>query len=161
MTNVRERVFIEAPYAQAVEAFEARLGLVQGQNDGRCMLTLVASVAGGVGIGRDVAAQTQRLPGGSNFTSHYRIAWEAGSTPRGIPTPGFDGSITLRSGEDYDECELELGGSYEPPGGVAGKIFDDVFGRNVARATLGSLLEGVRRALHAEHERVEAGKHAG
>ena len=161
MTNVREHVFIEAPYSQAVAAFEWRLGLTPGQSEGRCVLTLVAPVVEGHEIARDVTAETKRLPGEANFTARYALSWDAGRTARGIPTPGFAGSITLRAGEDYDECELELDGRYEPPGGIAGKIFDDVVGRQLAHATLGALLDGVRRELRAEHERVEAQKHAG
>jgi hypothetical protein len=161
MAQVHELVYIEAPYVQAVAAFECRLGLAPGQSEGRCVLALVAPVAGGREIARDVTAATNRVPGTANFTSQYRIAWDAGRTARGIPTPGFEGTITLRAGEDYDECELALDGRYEPPGGVAGKIFDDVVGRRVAHATLGSLLDGVRRELRAAHERVEAQKRAG
>jgi len=159
MTAVRERVYIEAPYVQAVAAFEHRLGLEAGQSEGTCVLALVAPLAEGREVARDVTAATKRVPGTANFTSQYLIAWTAGRTSRGIPTPGFDGTITLRAGEDYDECELELDGRYEPPGGVAGKLFDDVVGRRIAHATLGSLLDGVRQELRAAHERMESGKH--
>ena len=159
MAVVRERVFIESPYVHAVAAFERRLGLEQGTGDGHCVLTLVAPLAEGREVARDVTAATTRLPGTANFTSQYRIAWTAGQTSRGIPTPGFEGTITLRAGEDYDECELALDGRYEPPGGIAGKLFDDVVGRRIAHATLGSLLDGVRQELRATHERIEASKH--
>jgi len=158
MTVVRERVFIEAPYVQAVAAFERRLGLGPGESDGRFDLALVAPLAEGREIARDVTATTKRIPGTANFTSRYGISWSAGRTARGIPTPGFEGTITLRAGEDYDESELELDGRYQPPGGVAGKLFDDVVGRRVAHATLGSLLDGVRRELRAAHQRTEAEK---
>jgi hypothetical protein len=158
MAVVRERVYIEAPYVQAVAAFERRLGLEPGQSEGECLLALVAPLAAGREVARDVTATTQRLPGTGNFISTYRVAWPTGRTSRGIPTPGFEGTITLRAGEDYDECELELNGRYEPPGGIAGKLFDDVVGRRIAHATLGSLLDGVRQELRAAHERIEAGK---
>jgi hypothetical protein len=161
MTVARERVYIEAPYVQAVGAFERRLGLEPGKGDGRCVLALVAPLAEGREIARDVTAATKRVSGTANFTSQYHIAWSAGRTSRGIPTPGFEGTITLRAGEDYDECELELDGRYEPPGGVVGKLFDDVVGRRIAHATLGSLLDGVRRELRAAHERTEAEKRGG
>jgi hypothetical protein len=142
MAVARERVYIEAPYVQAVAAFERRLGLEPGQAEGECVLALVAPLAAGREVARDVTATTQRLSGAGNFISTYRVAWPTGRTPGGIPTPGFEGTITLRAGEDYNECELELDGRYEPPGGVAGKLFDDLVGRRIAHATLGSLLEG-------------------
>jgi hypothetical protein len=158
MARIRERVYIEAPYVQAVGAFERRLGL-EHLGEGRCLLALVAPLAEGREVARDVTAATKRLPGTANFTSHYGIAWGVGRTSRGIPTPGFEGTITLRAGEDYDECELALDGRYEPPGGVAGKLFDDVVGRRIAHSTLGSLLDGVRAELQASHERIEVAKH--
>ncbi|MDB5072036.1 MAG: hypothetical protein JWM87_3147 [Candidatus Eremiobacteraeota bacterium] len=158
MTVVHERVFIESPYVQAVGAFERRLGLEHDRDEGRAVLALVAPLGEGREVARDVTATTKRLPGTANFTSRYGIAWSAGQTSHGIPTPGFEGTITLRAGEDYDECQLELDGRYEAPGGVAGKLFDDVVGRRIAHATLGSLLDGVRHELHAAHEQVEAGK---
>ncbi len=161
MTEVRERVYLEAPYVQAVGALERRLGLEPGAGEGRCVLALVVPVAPGREIARDVTAVTQRIAGTENFTSRYSIAWTAGQTSRGIPTPGFEGTITLRAGEDYAECELELGGRYEPPGGVAGKLFDDVVGRRIAHATFVSLLDGVRRELRSEYEKTEAAKHGG
>ncbi len=160
MSVVRERVYIEAPYVQAVGAFERRLGLEVGRADGRCVLALVALVAEGRELARDVTAATKRLDGAANFTSRYGIAWPAGRTARGFPTPGFEGTITLRAGEDYDECALELDGRYEPPGGAAGKLFDDVVGRRIAHATLGSLLDGVRADLRTAHEHMETAKHA-
>lgn len=159
MAVARERVYIEAPYVQAVGAFERRLGLAHDGTEGEAVLVLVAPLAEGREVARDVTATTKRLPGTANFTSRYRIAWPAGRTSRGIPTPGFEGTVTLRAGEDYDESELELDGRYEPPGGAVGKLFDDVVGRRIAHATLGSLLDGVRHELHAAHERMEAAKH--
>jgi hypothetical protein len=158
MTSVHERVRIESPYVQAAGAFERRLGLERGEDEGRCVLALLAPLAEGREIARDVTATTTRVPGTANFTSQYRIAWTAGRTLRGIPTPGFEGTLTIRAGEDYDETELDLDGRYEAPGGIAGKIFDDVVGRRIAHATLGSLLDGVREELRAAHERTEAQK---
>ena len=159
MTHIREKVYLEVPYVQALGAFERRLGLEAGEEPGRCALTLIVPLANGREVARDVVAVTKRISGSANFTSHYSIAWAAGRSARGIPTPAFDGTIVLKAGADYDESELELEGRYEPPGGVAGMFFDEVAGRRIAHATLGSLLEGVRRELGAAYERVEAGKH--
>ena len=158
MTTVHEEVTFEAPYFQAAEALEQRLGLERGRPEGRSVLTLIAPLAEGRDLVRDVTATTKML-GGANFASRYELSWPAGTTRRGIPTPGFDGILTLRAGEDFDESQLVLDGGYTAPGGVVGRIFDDVVGRRVAHATLGALLDGVRRALRAEHERIEAQKH--
>ena len=159
MSVTDERVYIDAPYTHALGAFERRLGLEHGATEGRCELLLVAPVADGRDIAREVAARTQRLPGAANFTSHYHIEWDSGLTPRGIPTPGFAGTLTLRAGEDYSECELELHGRYDPPGGIPGMLFDSMVGRRIARATLGALLDGVGRNLSDAHRKIEAWKH--
>jgi hypothetical protein len=158
MATIRERVYIESPYVQAVDAFERRLGLKAGEAQGTCVLALVAPLAEGRELARDVSATTKRLADAANYTSRYGITWVAGTTSRGIPTPAFDGILTLRAGEDYNESELELQGRYEPPGGAVGKLFDDVVGRRIAHATLGSLLDGARADLRASHEQMEAAK---
>jgi hypothetical protein len=157
MAAVREQVTLEAPYVQAVPAFERRLGLVGGTADGRCSLQLIAPVGAGREVARTVEARTERLPE-ANYTARYGIRWDAGTTRHGIPTPGFDGSLTLRAGEDYRSCEIVLEGSYEPPLGAAGVLFDELAGRRIASATMGALLEGVARELEHEHRDIEAGK---
>jgi hypothetical protein len=158
MSVVNERLFIEAPYTQARGAFERRLG-IPPHGDGTCVLTLAFPVAEGHEIARVVTATTQRLPNTANYTSHYLIAWDAGRTARGIPTPAFSGTLTLSAGEDYSETELKLDGRYDAPDGAAGRAFDELVGRRIAHATLSALLNGVGAELREEHERIEAGKH--
>jgi hypothetical protein len=158
MSSVHERVFIDAPFVQAVGAFERRLGFAKGSDDGRCTLTLVAPISDKRELARDVAATATRVAAPSNFTATYRIGWPPGAAARGIPTPGFEGTITLRSGETYEECELRLDGAYDPPEGLVGVMFDTIIGQRLAHATLGALLEGMRADLRADHERTEAQK---
>lgn len=159
MSTVQERLFIEAPYTQAAVAFERRLGLAPGTAQGKCTLALVFPVAEGREIARVVTATTERIASGANYASRYRIAWDAGRTARGIPTPAFMGTISLSAGEDYSETELKLDGQYDPPGGAAGRAFDDLVGRRIAHATMGALLSGVGDELREAHERIEAEKH--
>jgi hypothetical protein len=159
MSLVQERLFVEAPYTQARGAFERRLGLAAHGDHGTCVLTLAFPLAEGREIARTVTATTQRLANTANYTSHYLIAWDAGRTARGIPTPAFTGTLTLNAGEDYSETELKLDGRYDAPGGAAGRAFDEVVGRRIAHATLSGLLSGVGDELRAAHEAVEAGKH--
>jgi hypothetical protein len=158
MSVIRERVYVEAPYTQAVGAFERRLGLARGERHGTCALTLTLPVSEGREIARAVTARTERLAAARNYTSRYAIAWDAGRTARGIPTPGFTGTLTLSSGEDYSETSIELDGTYEPPGGLAGRAFDELIGRRVAHATLAALLGGVGEELHAAHQEIESKK---
>jgi hypothetical protein len=159
MSVVKERLYVEAPYTQAQSAFERRLGLPVGGDRGTCVLTLPFPVGEDREIARVVTATTERLPNAANYTSHYRIAWEPGQTARGIPTPGFTGTLTLSSGEDYGETELKLDGRYDPPGGVVGRAFDELLGRRIAHATLSALLSGVGDELRVAHENIETAKH--
>jgi hypothetical protein len=160
MSAVHERLYIEAPFTQAVGALEGRLGLGAGHESGTCVLTLVAPGPEGRDLARVVTAHTQRIAEAANYTSRYTLRWDSGHTPRGVPTPGFEGTLTLGAGQDYGECALDLEGRYEPPGGAAGKIFDEVVGRRIAHATLSALLDAVGQELQREHEVIEAAKHA-
>jgi hypothetical protein len=96
MATVHERIFIEAPYTQAVGAFERRLGLAIGAENGTCTLTLVLPAGAGHEVARVVTAATTRVAGNANYTSHYAIVWPSGNVD-GIPTPGFAGSLTLEA----------------------------------------------------------------
>jgi hypothetical protein len=159
MSVVKERLFVEAPYTQTRGAFERRLGFAPGAGHGESVLTLPFPVGENHEIARVVTATTERLPNDANYTSQYRIAWDAGRTARGLPTPGFTGTLTLSAGEDYGETELKLDGLYDPPGGVVGQAFDELLGRRIAHATLSALLNGVGEELRVAHEYIEAGKH--
>jgi hypothetical protein len=157
MAKVHERIYIEAPYTQAVVAFERRLGFGGNAENGTCTLTLVVPTGTGHDVARVVSAATSRVPGNANYTTRYAIAWKGGIV-EGIPTPGFFGALTLSTGETYRETMLELTGRYDPPGGIIGDLFDEVVGRRIAHATLSGLLDEVGRELHSEHESIEAAK---
>jgi hypothetical protein len=105
-----------------------------------------------------VTVTSERVSNAANYTSRYAISWPAGTTPHGIPTPGFEGVVAVGAGEDYGETTIQLDGRYDPPGGAVGRAFDAVVGRRIAHATLGALLSGVGEELRAAHERIEADK---
>ena len=158
MSDVQERVSIEAPYTQARGAFERRLGFPPGGDRGTSVLTLPFPVSEGREIARVVTATAELLPNSANYTSRYGITWVSGRTAQGIPTPGFSGTLTLSAGEDYDETELRLDGRYDAPGGAVGRAFDELVGRRIAHATLGALLTSVGELLRESHERIESAK---
>ena len=60
----------------------------------------------------------------------WRPAW------RGFPS--FGATLTIRPAGQ--ETELVLDGSYDPPGGVVGRIFDRIVGQKLATRTMDSLL---------------------
>lgn len=159
MASVREEVRIEAPYVQALAALERRLGLGEDREEGRCVLVLVAPLAADRALARTVEARTRKLEE-ANYSARFVLTWEAGTAgPAGIPTPSFDGTVTLRAGEDYNQSDLVLEGTYTPPGGAIGELFDALAHRRIAHATLGALLEGMARELETEHRAIESAKH--
>jgi hypothetical protein len=158
MTAVRERLFVDAPYTQTVVAVERRLGLAPGKDHGTWVLTLTLPIGEDRELARVVSATSERTSKDANYASRYGLRWDAGRTGNGIPTPGFAGTLSVGAGEDYNETRLELEGSYEPPGGVVGRAFDDLVGRRLAHATLTGLLSGVGEELRADHERIERAK---
>lgn len=158
MSVVKERIYVAAPYTQAREVFERRLGLAAGETQGTCSLLLAVPAGQGHDVTRSVSATTRRQPDSGNYSSRYLIAWDAGRTAGGLPTPGFSGTLSLHAGEDYGETALQLDGRYDPPGGAAGRAFDELVGRRIAHATMHALLDGVGTALRESHERIEATK---
>lgn len=63
----------------------------------------------------------------------WRPAW------RGFPS--FGATLTVRRAGDKTELVLE--GSYEPPGGAAGRFFDRIVGRKLAARTMDAFLNQV------------------
>ncbi len=157
MSAVKERIYVDAPYTQACDAFERRIGLAAGAKQGTCSLVLAFPLSEGHEVARSVTARTERQPA-ANYLSRYSIGWDAGLTARGLPTPSFAGTLTLSAGEDYGETVLQLDGAYDPPGGPVGRAFDELMGRRIAHGTLAALLGGVGDMLREAHDRIEAAK---
>ncbi len=61
----------------------------------------------------------------------WKPAW------RGFPS--FGATLTVRP--DGEDTDLVLDGSYEPPAGVVGQLFDRLAGRRLANRTMDSLLD--------------------
>ena len=65
----------------------------------------------------------------------WRPAW------RGFPA--FGATLTVQ--QAGEKTELVLEGSYEPPGGVVGRLFDRVVGQKLAARTMDALLDQLAR----------------
>ena len=70
------------------------------------------------------------------------IDWTAGTRF----FPDFRGHLRLRI-DSVETTRLSLEGTYEPPGGPFGRVFDLVAGRRIARATMRDLLRRVGDAM--------------
>jgi hypothetical protein len=72
------------------------------------------------------------------------IHWTAGTRF----FPDFHGALRLRI-DSVDTTRLSLEGTYQPPFGRFGRVFDLVAGRRIARATLRDLLRRVAESMEA------------
>jgi hypothetical protein len=70
------------------------------------------------------------------------ISWTAGTRF----FPDFRGTLQLRIAS-VEETRLTLEGTYRPPFGAAGRVFDALLGRRIARATMRDLLERLADAM--------------
>jgi hypothetical protein len=76
------------------------------------------------------------------------VEWHAGTSL----FPQFHGTLRMRIAS-VDATRLILEGAYRPPLGWAGVIFDRLFGRHIARATMQDLLG--RLVVRMEHREGE------
>ena len=82
-----------------------------------------------------------------------RVAWKP---THGGPFPELDGTLTVRS--SLTHALVRFRGSYVPPLGPLGRIFDAAIGRHVARISAATLLADVKRYVerHDHAERVDS-----
>jgi hypothetical protein len=90
-----------------------------------------------------------------DMTPHYDVHWKAEG---GGAFPVFHGRLTVEADEDYNSFWLAIDGSYDPPGGLAGKMFDAVVGHRFAVETTRNLLSAMRDAAEATYRREEESK---
>jgi hypothetical protein len=75
-----------------------------------------------------------------------------------LPLPDFHGLLTVRVWAPG--TEISIRGSYVPPFGIAGQLFDSAIGWRIARMTLQRLLRDVCAYLEAQHEKERADRDA-
>jgi len=75
------------------------------------------------------------------------LAWQ----PVGSgPLPSFAGTLEAAP-QSETTCRLTIAGSYTPPGGIAGIVFDQLIGVRIAGATLAALLEQFKLSIEADY----------
>lgn len=157
MSKLKETAIVETPFAQAADLVENYL-LKSADANGKLTLHLTASGAGmnlpGVQLERPVDVTFDRISG-PNETIVFRLSWEA--VGDGF-FPAFSGTLTVAEDETYKTCRLILEGTYHPPLGIAGAVFDAVLGSRIAHATATELLEKLRAFLNAGYQEVEREK---
>ena len=89
------------------------------------------------------------------MTPRFTVRWEAEG---GGTFPVFDGFLSVAADEYYNSYWLVIEGDYEPPGGLAGKVFDAVLGNRIAVATTRNLLDSLRDTAQTLFKQEEARK---
>jgi hypothetical protein len=80
------------------------------------------------------------------------IDWAAGTRF----FPDFHGALRLRI-DSVETTRLSLEGTYQPPFGPFGRLFDLAIGRRIARATMGDLLRRLGDAMERREAEFRAG----
>jgi len=98
-------------------------------------------LAGGVAIEKDVTAYVTYHLDATHRNRIVSIAWQAED---GGPFPNFKGTIGTICDEGGPGSIIVLEGAYEPPGGIAGELFDASVGFWIARTTARDLVTQLR-----------------
>jgi len=137
MTSLFRTVAVEAPFSSVIE-------YVTDFFDERPQLRVKALASANVNVETKrelVDDKTDSVRGHDALTLSWRPRWPVFPSFRGLATvrPQSPGSI------------LALEGSYEPPGGLPGQIFDRFIGRRLAYGTMDHLLDRLRRYVKQRH----------
>jgi hypothetical protein len=146
LTEIKQRLEVHCPYVRALEYVDRYLSHL-GWSDRSHVVTLRlrvplgASDAGkGLALDKEVIASLDRLPQPRRLEERIAVTWEPQDAHE--PFPKFDGTLSLEAASPK-ACFLTLEGKYEPPLGVAGKVFDAALGRRIAEATARLLLKEI------------------
>lgn len=155
MNSIVQRHPIACPYGSAQRLLESELTSGEGH---RLTWTLhLRSKPETIAMSKDVDVVVSRALDPTHFYQPWNITW----TPHdGGPYPTFKGTLTVRADEDWSGAKLELIGSYQPPFGVAGEMFDAVLGSRIAAATARILLDEIGDRLVARYRDEERAKEA-
>ncbi|MGC1379439.1 MAG: hypothetical protein WA814_00290 [Candidatus Baltobacteraceae bacterium] len=148
MSRLRDQTSVACPFPEAQSRLEAFFASLRAK-DGVARLRLRVPIKGpadayDLSIDRAVRVEAQRARDEENLNDLIRIAWQ----PEGTTVfPCFEGTLVVWGGDDPNRSSIELDGSYSPPFGAAGQLFDASIGRQIANATARALLRDLKDAI--------------
>jgi hypothetical protein len=158
-SSLRQMTLVSCPTAQAakrVEAFLEQNGAVEG-HVARIPFgfDLMAPEGDGSlrvqhGVALDVTIDSK--PGDLDAT--FNVDWKSSE---GGPYPSFHGQLAIEN-EDYDSFWLELRGTYRPPFGILGSVFEAIAGRRIAAQSAREFLAKMASSIEAGFQADEAAK---
>ena len=149
MTQIEQRQLVHAPLASAKRFLDGFFAAHAG-TDGDARITLHAGE-----FARNAIVTLTPAPRPADMTPHFTVDWKDADNG---PYPDFHGTITVAGDEDYNAFWLVLEGTYAPPGGIGGQIFDAVIGKRIAESTALRLLDDIRVETERLFEAEEARK---
>jgi len=137
MRQVAASALASCPISIAASYAESFLRIAEAGGDGATIVAgpLRRHVHVSFGSSSDATEPGRR-------SDELHIAWSA----RLAWLPDFSGTLRFRIASTQTTLLL-LNGSYVPPGGIAGRIFDAVIGRWISRATVDDFLARVAGEL--------------
>lgn len=152
MTHLHEHRFLKCPYTRAKHYLrDALQSLADTKEQQR--LTLRVPFSDSTGLRKDVLVTYGSAADPMHFDEPWQVHWVADG---GGPYPQFDGELTIRADQDYPTSIIELTGSYKPPLGIAGAVFDAVAGSKIAAATAQNLLEELGNLMERRYRTEES-----
>ncbi len=144
------RICVSTPIASPVEVTERLLLAYMNEragSDGGVALSLRVPLTrriGDLALVHDVVARGHWGRDSDNLNQNLAITW---SSAGGGPYPNFGGVMNVYAEPDRRMSRLEIDGTYEPPGGLVGRVFDALVGSRIARASLAGLVDDIARAI--------------
>ena len=153
MTSIQERVYVSCPFGKAPSYLNYYLDeLAKSSGAAGAVLRLSVPLAefgipSNLSVSRDVVAQFEPPDEKVYGLARTPVRWKPEG---GGPFPDFSGVITVEQDERYGSCALVLEGSYEPPLGAVGEVFDAAMGRRIAKRTARELLRMLHKRLEED-----------
>ena len=145
MTKINDFIDADVPYEDVPRLAERYLESFPTNGRGGSHFTLRAWFAN-VLVEREVMLKAVPIVVEPRFAV-LEISWH----PVSGPYPTFRGKLYAVRG-DNRSCRLEIDGSYEPPGGIAGAAFDAILGHRIAAESIHDLLARFKNAFEELHQ---------
>lgn len=144
MTRLRDAIVVDSPAEQSMLRLERFFDSLRGK-DGVSRIRLRVPTDGptrGLALEREVCVEARRTRGEAMLDDLMLITW----VPEGTGVfPTFEGILIVRSTDGTSSIELD--GTYTPPFGPAGQVFDAAIGHRIAESTARELLKDLKAAV--------------
>jgi hypothetical protein len=134
----------DCPFSVAIDVAPAILPMLESSEGGVRLPFRAIGLPFPGAFRRAVKLRFQLQPDSAEMgRSHDELAFDWGA--RSFWLPNFSGVLRFRI--DAPKTRLIVSGTYQPPFGGLGEVFDRVVGRRLALATAGDLLDRIAGAL--------------